>query len=795
MTIRDLLKTEKPLFLDGGTGTCLQARGLLPGASPEKWCLTRPQEIRDLHRAYFEAGSHVVCTDTFGANRLKFDGPTLKKIVPAAVECARAARAALPEAGDRFIALDIGPTGRMLEPFGDLSFEEAVSVFSEVVRLGAEAGADLVFIETMTDLAETRAALIAAKENCDLPVFVSNAYSENGKLLTGAGPEVVLPVLEGLGADAVGVNCSFGPRALLPVVEEYLSRAAVPVFFKPNAGLPRDRDGKAVFDLSPEDFAAEVSPLFGKGLRLAGGCCGTTPDYLAALTAASKGVVVSSLRRPRRSVITSGRRAVEFGETPLLIGERINPTGKKKLKEALRAEDYDYLLQEGMKQEEAGAHILDVNVGLPELDEAKVLTRATVELQAVVDLPLQLDSASPAALAAALRRYNGKALINSVNGKRESMDAVFPLAKKYGGMVVALTLDESGIPETAEGRLAIAEKILKEAKKYGLDEKDLLFDPLAMAVSARDDAALETLRAVRLIRERLGCLTSLGISNVSFGLPHRESITAAYFSMALQNGLSAAIVNPLSAELQRAYHSSLALLGKDPSCAAYLAFCEADAETPPPSAPTEEERDLASCIRRGRKDAAAERTRALLGEREGMDLVQNEIIPALDEVGRGFEAKTVYLPQLLMAAEAAKASFEVIRSALSREEAPKRCDFVLATVRGDVHDIGKNIVKLLLQNYGFAVHDLGKDVPPEAIVQKTVDLRAPLVGLSALMTTTVPSMAETIRQLREKAPWAKVVVGGAVLNQEYADSIGADFWAKDAMDAVRFAEQTERDLS
>lgn len=788
MNVRELLSLGRPLYLDGAMGTLLQERGLPAGAPPEEWNLSRPGEITAVHRAYFEAGSDIVCTDTFGANRLKFPPERLGAIIRAAVANALAART---PGKDQFVALDIGPTGRMLVPFGDLDPEEAVSIFSEVVRLGAEAGADLIFIETMTDLHEARAALLAAKEASDLPVFVSCAYTDSGKLLTGASPEAVVTTLAGMGADALGVNCSYGPAALVPVVERYLAASPVPVFFKPNAGLPRDEGGKAVFDLSPEAFAASAAPLFEKGVRLAGGCCGTAPEYIRALAAASRGAAVPAIKKPRSARIASPRRALEFREIPLLIGERINPTGKKRLKEALRSGDFDYLIREAISQEEAGADILDVNVGLPELDEAATLARAVTELQAITDLPLQIDSASPKALEAALRAYCGKALINSVNGKKESMDAVFPLAKKYGGLIVALTLDESGIPETAEGRLAVAGKILAEAKKYGLTEDDLIFDPLAMAVSADDRAAVETLRAVRLITEKLGCRTSLGVSNVSFGLPRREAITAAYLVMAMQNGLSAAIVNPLSGELQRAYRAALALAGKDPSCAGYLAACT---EAPPADAPAEGSDDLALCIRQGRKDAAARLTKELLSSRGGMDLIQNEIIPALDEVGRGFEAQTVYLPQLLLSAEAAKAAFEAIRAAMESGAAPRRSPFVLATVKGDIHDIGKNIVKLLLENYGFEVHDLGRDVPPEAIADLTVRLHAPLVGLSALMTTTVPAMAETIRLLRRVAPWTKVVVGGAVLNREYADSIGADFWAKDAMDAVRFAEETEKEF-
>ncbi len=791
MKILDFLK-ENILYLDGGMGTLLQAEGLQAGELPEDWNLTHPEVITRLHKAYYDAGSHVVNTNTFGANTLKFTAEALEATVRAAVENARRAAAESSAAQPKWVALDIGPTGRMLKPYGDLDFEDAVAAFAATVRLGVKYGVDLIMIETMNDSYETKAAVLAAKENSDLPIFVSNAYGADGKLMTGADPRAMVALLEGLCVDAIGVNCSLGPKALAPIVEEYLAASSLPVLLKPNAGLPKVEDGKTVFDVLPEVFAADVAALLEKGVRVAGGCCGTTPAYIAALTDAAKAVVPVPVLEKNISCVSSYTHAVAFGEKPLLIGERINPTGKKRFKEALRAGDIDYILQEGISQEEKGVHILDVNVGLPEIDEISMLTAAVTELQAVSDTPLQIDTANAFAMEAALRRYNGKALLNSVNGKAGSMDAVFPLAEKYGGMVVALTLDESGIPATAEGRVEIAERILAEAAKYGIAKKDLLFDPLALTVSADDNAARETLRAVRMLRER-GCLVSLGVSNVSFGLPERDIVNGTFFALALGQGLSAAIMNPYSAEMQKAYRTYLALAGLDPACGGYIEYASALPKTETVSTATAgtTEEDYASelqkAIVKGRREQAAALAAALSETCSPLDIINGEIVPALDTVGVGFENKTVYLPQLLMAAEAAKAAFEALRARMEQGAADK-CAVILATVKGDIHDIGKNIVGQLLENYGFAVTDLGRDVAPETIADAAERLHAPLVGLSALMTTTVPAMEATVKLLRRRAPWCRVMVGGAVLTAEYAEAIGADFCGKDAMSAVRYAE-------
>ena len=789
---------EHILLLDGGMGSLLQARGLQPGEHPERWNITHPEEIVAVQQAYFDAGTNVINTNTFGANSLKFGDDELEAIIAAAIANARAAAAQSCGKQPKFVALDIGPTGRLLKPYGDLDFEEAVAIFAQVVCLGVKYGADLIFIETMNDSYETKAALLAAKENSTLPVFVSNAYGEDGKLMTGASPEAMCALLEGMGADAIGANCSLGPKQLRSVMERLLSVASVPVLLKPNAGLPRSVEGKTVYDVAPTEFAQEVAALVEAGVNICGGCCGTTPDYIAALFAAVKDKRPIPVSDKGRTVVSSYTHAVTFAADPILIGERINPTGKKRLKEALRSGDMDYLLSEGLRQQEKGAHVLDVNVGLPEIDEVSVLCRAVTELQAVINLPLQIDTTNIAAMEAALRRYNGKALINSVNGKADNMAAVFPLAKKYGGVVVALTLDEDGIPTTAAGRVAIAEKILKTAENYGISKKDIIFDTLAMTVSAEPQAAKVTLAALEEIEQRLNVRTSLGVSNVSFGLPSRSAVNAAFFAAALERGLSAAIMNPDSGDMMKTYHAHRALHGLDENCADYMAFMASYTEEPTKkediSAPAAAESGsaLQRAITRGLSREAAAATETLLRDTEGLAIVQQEIIPALDEVGRGFEAKRVYLPQLLMSAEAASAAFEKIKAAMTVDAAPRRSAIVLATVQGDIHDIGKNILKLLLENYGFSVTDLGRDVSSEDICEAVVKLHAPMVGLSALMTTTVPAMAETIALLREKAPWARVMVGGAVLTREYAASIGADGYGHDAMAGVRLAEEWEK---
>lgn len=788
--------------LDGGMGTLLQAKGLTPGEHPETWNLTHPDIITDIHRQYYDAGSNVVSTNTFGANCLKFSEDELDNILCAAFENARAAREACTNPEEKFIALDIGPTGKLLKPLGELDFEDAVEIFAKTVRLGVKYGADLIFIETMNDSYETKAAVLAAKENSDLPVLVSNAYGEDGKLMTGASPAAMVAMLEGLGVDGLGTNCSLGPKQLRPVVEELLQYASVPVLCKPNAGLPRDVDGKTVFDVSADDFAVEVADMVRSGVRIMGGCCGTTPDYIRATKEKNTGLSPVPLTKKSDTMVSSYTHAVSFGTEPILIGERINPTGKKRFKQALIEHDMDYILTEGIRQQEKGVHILDVNVGIPDIDEPKLLTDAVTELQAVTDLPLQIDTSDTIAMEAALRRYNGKAMINSVNGKKESMEAVFPLAKKYGGLIVALTLDEGGIPTTAEGRFEIAKKILATAEEYGIDKKDLIFDTLAMTVSADQNAATATLTALRRIRQELGCHTSLGVSNVSFGLPNRDVVNGVFFSLALENGLSAAIMNPHSVEMQKAYTTWRMLHGLDENCAGYIGKADTFVSATPAATvqtsnvigtSSEATTGLQYAIQKGLGEKAAEITKELLTTTPALTIVNEEIIPALNTVGKGFEEKTVYLPQLLMSAEAAKSAFEVIKQTMAgKEDGESGTTFVIATVKGDIHDIGKNIVKLLLENYGFHVVDLGKDVTPETIVETVVKLHAPLLGLSALMTTTVPAMEETIRQLREVAPWCKVVVGGAVMTKEYADKIGADHYAKDAMETVRYAEEMKR---
>ena len=791
----DILKymQEHILYLDGGMGTLLQERGLQPGELPERWNLTRPEIVREIHAAYYAAGSNVVNTNTFGANPFKFSSDELEGIIAAAMENARWARDNAPGEQARFIALDVGPLGKLFAPYGDLDFEDGVRAFGKIVRLGAKHGADLVFIETMNDSYETKAALLAAKENCDLPVFVSNAYGRDGRLMTGAEPEAMVALLEGMGADAIGANCSLGPAELMGVMERIAKAASVPVLFKPNAGLPRVEDGKTCFDVAPADFAQKLARMAPLGVQILGGCCGTTPDYIRALVKATEGLSPVPVRDKGVSRISSYTRSVCFGEGPVLIGERINPTGKPRFKQALQERDMDYILQEGIKQRDGGVHLLDVNVGLPGIDEGALLEGAVKTLQAVLDLPLQIDTSDPAAMERALRIYNGKAMINSVNGKQESMDAIFPLVKKYGGLVVALTLDEKGIPATAQGRLEIAKKILKEAESRGLSKKDLIFDPLAMAVSADPNAALVTLEALRLIREELGCHTVLGVSNVSFGLPERPVLNHIFLACAMEKGLSAAIINPQGKDLMETYHAFRALHGQDENCRDYIAkFGEASVQPVQKAGAPRAEISLftlAEAVKQGLKERALSLSSELLKTCEPMALLNEGVIPALDQVGQDYETGKCYLPQLLMSAEAAQGVFAAVKQASAREAAMQKGAFVLATVKGDIHDIGKNIVRLLLENYGYRVIDLGKDVSPEDVVLAVEECHAELVGLSALMTTTVPAMEKTIQLLRERVPACRVLVGGAVLNESYAAAIGADFYAKDAMDGVRYADR------
>ena len=786
MNIRDFIKNNL-VYLDGGMGTLLQKSGLQPGELPERWNISHPEVIKEIHKSYYDSGSNIVNTNTFGANSLKFGTDELSEIIYHAVKNADEARKASSGNQEKFIALDVGPTGKLLKPLGDLDFEDAVKAFAEVISLGVKYGVDLITIETMNDSYETKAAVLAAKENSDLPIIVTNAYGENGRLMTGADPAVMAAMLEGMGVDAIGANCSLGPKQLMGVMDELLKYCSVPVAFKPNAGLPKS-DGKVTYyDVDAEEFAQDIKLAVANGVRIVGGCCGTTPEYIKKVCELTHDMRPKEIEKKTYSVCTSYNKAVFFGEKPILIGERINPTGKKRFKQALLENDIGYILQEAVNQQAKGVHVLDVNVGLPGIDEAQMLTNSVCELQCVTDLPLQIDSSDPVAMESALRRYNGKAMINSVNGKEENLNAIFPLVKKYGGFVVALTLDEKGIPSTVDGRMKIARKILLTAALYGINKKDIIFDPLAMTVSADKMSAITTLETVKKITEQLGCNTSLGVSNVSFGLPSRDLVNAAFFTTAMENGLSAAIMNPYSERMMEAYYSFNVVKGLDENCMDFINF--ASQQEVQPTAKQESSLTLKKAIEKGLKEKASEITTAMLGNSAPLDIVNAHVIPALDNVGKRFEEKKLFLPQLLMSAEAAKASFEVIKATMSADgSSVKKGSIVIATVHGDIHDIGKNIVKLLLENYGYNVIDLGKNVPPETVLRAVTDNHAPLVGLSALMTTTVPAMEETVKLIKENAPWCKTVVGGAVLTQDYADKIGADKYAADAMETVRYAE-------
>ena len=902
--IKDIIGKEI-LFFDGGTGSLLQAQGLIPGELPETWNVTHKEEIITLHYNYFRSGANIIKTNTFGANSLKFpvgkaftkedfalkkssqqeqhlapscscgchnhqqadssfqpecEDFTLEQIIGAALDNANQARCRIeadsiplqeledlrknhlvpaqenPAHRHHFIALDIGPAGKLLEPLGDLSFDAAVELFSQVIRCaipadfckGAKLPFDLVLVETMNDCYEAKAAVIAAKEvmeetGTSFPIFVTTVYDESAKSLTGSDPQTMVTILEGLGVSGLGMNCSLGPVQMAPIVDMLVQESSTALIVNPNAGLPRSEDGRTVYDISPEQFAQIVSGFVDKGVAIVGGCCGTTPEHICRLVDACQNKTCPVTQDKGFSRITSYTRTVELGGKPVLVGERINPTGKKRFKQALKENDLPYIINEGLSQEDKGVHVLDVNVGLPEIDEVAMLKSVVKELQSVTELPLQLDTSDPIAMEAAMRLYNGKALINSVNGKAEVMAEVFPLVKKYGGVVVALTLDEDGIPDTAEGRIAIVEKIYATAATYGIGKKDIIIDPLAMAISSDTSAAKATLDALHAVKTRFGGTTILGVSNISFGLPQRELITAAFFTMAMERGLSAAIMNPNSTEMMKAYTCYCTLRGFDPNCTAYIDFAlkyqeqeeakaaklaqstsgiaTSESQTSTSSADGNSivapdgtvlnKNTLQYAVVRGLKPEAHQYTAEMLSTMAPLDIINQHLIPALDIVGKGFETKKLFLPQLLMSAEAAKVSFELLKEHMiktgTKEES--KGTVVLATVKGDIHDIGKNIVKVLMENYSFTVIDLGRDVAPEKVLETVQEHNIKLVGLSALMTTTVPSMEATIKLLREKAPGCTVCVGGAVMTREYADMIGADFYGKDALETVRFAQE------
>ena len=794
---------KRILFFDGGMGSLLQEKGLKPGELPETWNIRHPEAITQIHRSYLEAGSDIILANTFGANRLKYNKNqeySLETIVAAAMENAKkAVEEAEKSTGKRgLIALDMGPTGKLLKPLGDLDFEEAVSMFGEVAKLGTENGADCILIETMSDSYELKAAVLGAKENSSLPVFATVTFDERGKLLTGGDIVSVVALLEGLGVDALGVNCGLGPLQMETIAKTICEEASIPVIVNPNAGLPRSEGGKTVYDIDADTFARTVRRIAENGAYFVGGCCGTTPEHIRKTVELCRDLVPAPIQKKEKTIVTSWSHSVEIGKDPVIIGERINPTGKSKLKQALREKNLDYLIQEGVVQQDNGAHVLDVNVGLPEIDETEMMEKVVKELQSVLDLPLQIDTSDVQAMERAMRVYNGKPLVNSVNGKEEVMEAVFPLVKKYGGVVVALTLDENGIPDTAKGRLEIAEKIYRKAKEYGIRKKDILIDALCLTISSDSRGALTTLETVRKIAEN-GGKTVLGVSNISFGLPHREIINGAFFTMALESGLSAAIINPNSETMMRSYYSFRALAGLDPQCGGFIerygALPKASDAIQSPSASAKDGaasgKSLQECVEKGLREQAARYAKELLQEKAPLSIIQEEMIPALDAVGRRFEEGTLFLPQLLMSAEAAKAAFDVIKEQMAQagQGQEKKGRIILATVKGDIHDIGKNIVKVLLENYSYEVIDLGKDVPPEKVAEAAKEGHIALVGLSALMTTTVPSMEETIRLLRKEAPWTKVMVGGAVLTEDYARTIGADRYCKDAMASVKYAEE------
>ncbi len=794
MDIREELG-RRIIFFDGGLGSLLQERGLKPGELPETWNLTRPEVLYDIHRAYLDAGADVILANTFGANGFKYDN--LEEIVTAAVVNAK--KAVADSGRKAYVALDMGPTGKLLKPMGTLDFEECVSVYADVVRYGAKAGADLILIETMSDTYELKAAVLAAKENSNLPVVATVVFDEHHKMLTGATPEVVVALLEGLRVDAIGMNCGLGPKQMKPIFETMARYASIPLVITPNAGLPRSENGKTVYDVGPEEFAEDMEEIINMGAWMAGGCCGTTPAHIKALTERCFGITPKPLTDKDYTIVTSYSTAVELGGRPVIIGERINPTGKSKFKQALRDNNMEYILEEGVKQADSGAHILDVNVGLPEIDEPAMMRRTVYELQSVLPLPLQIDTTDPVAMEQAMRIYNGKPMINSVNGKEEIMHQIFPLVQKYGGTVVGLALDEAGIPDTAEGRLAVAKKIYDTAAQYGIKPKDIVIDALTMTMSTDNNSANITLDTVREIKAH-GGRTVLGVSNISFGLPQREVINSGFFLMAMQAGLSAGIINPNARAMIQAYDTYCVLGGFDSQCMSYIEKYAVAEPTPVAQTVTSVKQagkavtgnlSLTDCIVKGLKEQAYKATKDELGTKDTMEIINGELVPALDIVGKGFEKGTVFLPQLLMSAEAAKAGFEAIKEYVSSQgtNQEKKATIVIATVKGDIHDIGKNIVKVLLENYGYDVIDLGKDVPPETVVDKVIETHAPLVGLSALMTTTVVSMEETIKKLHESAPWCKIMVGGAVLTQEYADMIGADFYGKDAMQSVYYAEE------
>ena len=773
---------NKRLYFDGGFGSLCIDRGLKFDSSVEL-SLTNPNEVVKIHKEYIDAGANIITANTFSANCLKYP-KNYKKIITTSIELAKKARGSRK---DVYVFFDIGSLGKMLKPFGDLDFERAVEIFKNSVKVANDCGVDGIIIETMNDSYETKACVVACKESCSLPIFVTNVYDKSGKLLTGGDILSTIAMLEGLGVDAIGMNCSFGPDAMLKLVDKFIKYSSLPIIVNPNAGLPSFENGKTVYKISSEKYADYMYKLAKKGVQILGGCCGTTPDFIKKTVEKTKDIPYNNSTKKDYTVISSGVKSLVIGEKPLLIGERINPTGKPLLKEALKKEDYNYLVLEGVKQEEKGVHILDVNVGLAGILEEEVLKKAVFNIQSSIDLPLQIDTSNFTALENACRIYNGKPLINSVNGKEESMQKVFSIVKKYGGTIIALTLDENGIPNTASGRVKIANKIINTAKKYGISKKDIIIDPLCLTITSNKNSAKITLETIKKLN-KLGLKTSLGVSNISFGLPSRNKINATFYAQALNNGLNLAIINPFSTEILDVYHAYNCLGGFDELCKDFIDYANC-VQVDTKSSQLDGEITLEKAIIKGLKSQALNLVKDLLKDNEPLDILNQTVIPALTSVGVLFEEKKVFLPQLLQSAETTTAVFELLKTKIKQTESKSQNKVIIATVKGDIHDIGKNIAKVLLESHGFIVYDLGKDVSKEEVLSCVIKNDCKLVGLSALMTTTVSSMEEIIKHLKANVKDIVIMVGGAVLTQEYSDSIGADYYCKDALQGVKCAKK------
>ena len=780
------LKEGNFLLFDGAMGTMLQNAGLKTGELPETYNITKPEILTRIHREYVEAGADVITTNTFQANELKLKDCeySVEEIIDAGVALAK-------KSGAKYVALDIGPLGQLMEPMGTVTFEQAYEIFKRQVIAGAKAGADIILIETISDIYEAKAAVLAVKENCDIPVFCTLTYQEDGRTFVGTDPMTGTIVLDGLGVDAHGVNCSLGPKELKPIIDEVLKYAKAPVMIQPNAGLPKIRDGETYYDISPEEFTEFVEYIAQSGAVIFGGCCGTTPEFIRAMRKMLDGMTPRKTTPIKLTTATSGSKTVVFDDVTTVIGEKINPTGKKKLKEALRTNNLDYIIGEAIDQTNAGADMLDINVGLPEIDEAEMIKKVIREVQGVVNLPLQVDSSDINAIEAGVRIYNGKPMINSVNGKKEAMEKIFPIVKKYGALILGLALDETGIPETAEGRLEIARKIVDTAVSYGIPKEDVLIDCLVLTASAQQAQVKETLKAIRLVKQELGVKTVLGVSNVSFGLPNRDMINSNFLAAAFGSGLDAPIINPMSQAMMDTVNSFRVINNEDMDSMYYIENYSNAEMSKDIGNVNSEDRTLKEIIIQGRKEESAAKTIDMLKTMEPLEVVNEHFIPALDIVGDRFESGKIFLPQLIQSAEAVKKAFVIIKDHIEKsgEKKTSKGKIVVATVLGDIHDIGKNIVSMLLENYGFDVIDLGKDVPIQLVVDTVRDNDVKLVGLSALMTTTVTSMGDTIKALKEAKLDCKVMVGGAVLNEEYTDMVNADFFAKDARESVKIANK------